>query len=568
MNWMAVSSCSWVFDSACYLPFVDQRTNLHQLMKEMRALTRFFSSRISSDVCMVSAAEITSKIDTCLRNNNIDKARKLFDENPALRSCVSWNMMMSSYIQHGQFHLAKNLFDEMPVKDVVSWNIMLSGYQRTGNIRGLCKSFLQMGRVSVAPNNYTISTLLTAVVNTDFNVLAHQIHARAVHTALNLDIIVGSALITAYASLGEKNALGGVFDELLTKDVTSWNAIVSGYMEIGSFADAQRTFDLMPEKDIISWTTLVNGYIRNKQIDKARSIFNAMKERNVVTWTTMISGYVQNMRAMEALELFILMLKSESRPNHFTFSSVLDACADCSYLLMGQQVHQNFIKSGIPEDIVISTSLVDMYAKCGDTDAAFCVFESIPRKNLASWNSIIGGYARHGLANQALKEFNRLIETGLTPNKITYVNVLSACVHAGLLEEGEKHFIAMQRNYGIQTEMEHYTCMVDLYGRAGQLQKAQEMIKNMPFEPDVVLWSALLAACVLHSNVELGEFAAQKMRELQKNHSASYTLLSKIQGEKGRWSSVNELREKMRKRQIQKQKAFSWVEFHLAVNST
>ncbi|XP_054779158.1 pentatricopeptide repeat-containing protein At4g02750-like [Prosopis cineraria] len=537
-------------------------------MREMQALTRFFSSRISHHFCTVSAAELSSKFDTCLRNNNIDEARKLFDENIASRSCVSWNMMMSSYVQRNQFHLAKNLFDKMPAKDVVSWNIMLSGFRKTGNVRGLYQSFLQMGRVSVAPSDYTISALLRAVVNTDFDVLVQQIHARAVRMALNLDVVVGSSLINAYASLGEKKAMGRVFDELLTKNVACWNALVSGYMEVGSMADAQRAFDLTPQKDIISWTTLVNGYIRNKQIDKARSIFNEMKERNVVTWTAMISGYVQSLRSVEALELFILMLKSGNRPNHFTISSVLDACADCSSLLMGQQIHQSFIKSGIPDDVIISTSLVDMYAKCGHMDAAFRVFESITRKNLASWNSIIGGYARHGLANRALEEFNRMMEAGFTPNKITHVNVLSACVHAGLVEEGEKHFIAMQRKHGIQTEMEHYTCMVDLYGRSGQLDKAEEIIKNMPFEPDVVLWGALLGACVLHSNVELGEIAAQKMRELQKNHSASYTLLAKIQGEKGRWTSVNELREKMKERQIQKQKAFSWAEFHIAVNST
>ncbi|XP_028798305.1 pentatricopeptide repeat-containing protein At4g02750-like [Neltuma alba] len=248
-------------------------------MKEMRALTRFYSLRISHEFCTLSAAKLTSKIDTCLRNNNIDKARKLFDENPASWSCVPWNMMMKRYIQHDQFHLAKNLFDEMPVKNVVSWNIMLSGFRKNGNIRGLCHSFLQMGRVGVAPDGYTISILLGAVVNTDFDVLVQQIHGRAVHTALNLNMIVGSALLTAYASLGEEKALGGVFDELPTKDVTSWNILLSGYLETGSFADAQRTSDLMPEKNT-----------RNKQIEKARSIFNAMKERNVVTWTTMIRG--------------------------------------------------------------------------------------------------------------------------------------------------------------------------------------------------------------------------------------------------------------------------------------
>lgn len=535
-------------------------------MKEMRALTRFFLSTTSRDVYTISASELNSMIDSCLHNNNIRQARKLFDENPTCRNRFSWNIMMSGYIQHDQMQHAKDLFDGMPERDVVSWNIVLSGFRRTRNTSGLYQCFLQMGRFGVAPNEYTISTLLRAVVSTDFDVLVQQIHARAVHMALNLNVFVGSALITGYASLGEKEAFGQVFDELSMKNVTCWNALFSGYMEVGCVADAQRTFDLMPERNIVSWTNLVNGYIRIKQIDKARSIFNEMIERNVVSWTAMISGYVQNMKFVDALKLFVLMVKSGTRPNHFTFSSVLDACAGCSSLLLGQQVHQSIIKSGIPEDVISLTSLVDMYAKCGDMDAAFCVFESIPNKNLVSWNSIVGGYARHGLANRALEEFDRMEKAGFTPDEITYVNVLSACVHAGMVEKGEKHFITMQRKYGIRTEMEHYTCMVDLYGRAGQLDKAEKIIKSMPFEPDVVLWGALLAACALHSNIELGEFAAERMRELQKNHPASYSMLSKIQGEKGIWSSVNELRDMMKERQVRKQKAVSWVESPLAVN--
>ncbi|KAL3030136.1 hypothetical protein AAZX31_03G204000 [Glycine max] len=260
----------------------------------------------------------------------------------------------------------------------------------------------------------------------------------------------------------------------------------------------------------------------------------------------MISGYVQNKRFTDALKLFLLMFNSGTRPNHFTFSSVLDACAGYSSLLMGMQVHLCFIKSGIPEDVISLTSLVDMYAKCGDMDAAFCVFESIPNKNLVSWNSIFGGYARHGLATRVLEEFDRMKKAGVIPDEVTFVNVLSACVHAGLVEEGEKHFTSMLTKYGIQAEMEHYTCMVDLYGRAGRFDEALKSIRNMPFEPDVVLWGALLAACDLHSNLEIGEYAAERIPKLESNRPVSYSILSKIQVEKGIWSGINELRDMMK----------------------
>ncbi|XP_057744117.1 pentatricopeptide repeat-containing protein At4g02750-like [Arachis stenosperma] len=514
----------------------------------------------SGSMRTVSAAELNSMIDAYVRNNNVRQARKLFDENPSTRSLVSWNMMMMAYVQQHQIRHAHDLFDQIPQRDAVSWNIMLAGFQRTMDTHRSFQCFLQMGRDGIGPNDYTLSILLRSVMGTHFDVLVQQLHALALHLGLNLNVFVGSALIKAYGSLRLKVALGRVFDDILIKDVTSWNALVSGYMEIGSMVDAQKAFDLMPERNIISWTTLVNGYIKNKRLNKARSVFNRMGERNVVSWTVMISGYVQNKRFMDALKLFLLMFKSGARPNHFTFSSVLDACAGCPSLLMGMQVHLCLIKSGITDDVISLTSLVDMYAKCGNMVAAFSVFESIRNKNLVSWNSIIGGYAMHGLATQALEQFDRMERVGVTPDEVTFVNVLSACVHAGLVEEGEKHFANMVAKYRIQAEMEHYSCMVDLYGRAGQLDKAKKLIRTMPFEPDVVLWGALLSACGLHSNIELGEYVAERIRKLESNHPVSYSMLSKIQGEKGTWSMVNELRDMMKEKQIKKQKAFSWVE--------
>ncbi|KAK7397023.1 hypothetical protein VNO78_18187 [Psophocarpus tetragonolobus] len=526
----------------------------------MRCINRLLLRTSCSNprnMCTITSIKLNYMIETCIQDNNIQHARKLFDGNPSSRNLVSWNMMMTAYVKNHQIEYARSLFDQMPLRDTVSWNIMLSGFRKTTNFDGSYHCFLQMGRAGVAPDDHTISTLIRAVIGTELDVLVPQVHAQALHLALNLSVFVGSSLIRAYASLRQEEAFKRVFYDILMKDVTSWNSLVSGYMELGSIDDAQTTFDMMPQRNIISWTTLVNGYIRNKKINKARSVFNKMIERNVVSWTVMISGYVQNNRFMDALKLFLLMFKSGTRPNHFTFSSVLDACAGCSTLLTGMQVHVCVIKSGIPEDVISLTSLVDMYAKCGDTDAAFRVFKSIPNKNLVSWNSIIGGYARHGLATRALEEFDRMKKAGVTPDEVTFVNVLSACVHAGLVEEGEKHFTSMLTKHGIQAEMEHYTCMVDLYGRAGQFDEAVKLIKNLPFEPDLVLWGALLAACGLHSNLELGEYAAERIRKLESNHPVSYSILSKIQGEKGIWTSVNELRDMMKERQVKKQKAMS-----------
>ncbi|KAL7200276.1 hypothetical protein ACSBR1_032240 [Camellia fascicularis] len=304
----------------------------------------------------------------------------------------------SGYIKHDQIQHAQHLFDQMLLRDVVSWNAMLSGSYKIKNPQGIYHCFLRMGRDGLRPNDFTFSIVISVLTNTGFNLLIPQLHGLALRSALNSCVFVGSSLMRGYTDLGDRKGSYLLFDEILAKNVTSWNALTLGYMELGLSGEARRAFEMIPEKNIISWTTLVNVYIRNKELDEVRSIFNGNCERNVVLWTVMVSGYVQNGKFVHALELFLLMLKSGTQPNQFTFSSALDACSSCFSLLMGKQVHSNMLKSGIPFDVVLSTTLVDMYPKCGDIEAAFCFFESVPKKDLATWNSIIGGYAMHGLA--------------------------------------------------------------------------------------------------------------------------------------------------------------------------
>lgn len=437
---------------------------------------------------------------------------------------------------------------------------MLSGMNKTKNPLAVHQCFLEMQRSGLRPTEYTISTVVTAVLGSVFDVLVSQFHALSVCLGLNLGTFVGSALMKGYTILKDRGGLRRVFDEILVKNVASWNVLVSGYMDLGCTSYAHRVFDAMPEKDDVTWTIMVNGYILNKEMSRARSVFNDISEKNVVSWTVMISGYVQNGKFLAGLKLFQLMIESGTTPNHFTFSCVLDACARSASLLVGKQVHGNLVKLGVPSDVILSTSLVDMYAKCGDINAAFCIFESMPMKNLVSWNSIIGGCARHGLGTIALDIFKEMIKSGLRPDKVTIVNVLSACDHAGLVKEGERQFTAMKTKYGVLPEKEHYACMVDLYGRAGKLEKAEKLIRGMPFKPDAVIWGALLGACGLHSCLELGQLAAEGISKLKNDHPAIYSVLSRIYGETGAWSTLTKLKDMMRKNRVKKQKAGSWVE--------
>ncbi|XP_060962421.1 pentatricopeptide repeat-containing protein At4g02750-like [Cannabis sativa] len=531
-------------------------------MRKLSRVLHFLTT--NRHLCTSSMISLNHMLTTHLHNNSIKDATVLFELNPTSRNIVSYNIIIALYVKNDRLRHAQKLFDQMPLRDVVSWNTMLLGLRNTKNPHGVYGYFLQMIRTSFSPNEYTISLVLSAVFNTELNLLVPQIHSFVVRVGLNPSLFVGSALMRGYADVGDPFALSRVFDEVLDKDISSWNALVSGYMKIGLIREAQRVFDVMPERNIVSWTSLMNGYIDNKMINKARRVFNKINQKNVVSWTAMISGYVQSQRFIEALRLFPLMLKSGIPPNHFTFSSLLDACVGCCSLLTGQQVHSGVLKSGIPDDIVLLSSLIDMYAKCGDIDAAFSVFESMSNKNMVSWNTMIGGYARHGLAKRALDEFKRMTKSGIMPDEVTFVSILSACARGGLIQEGEEQFNAMVTEYGVQARGEHYACMVDLYGRAGHLEEAVELIKGMPLKPDIVVWSALLAACGLHSSLELGEFAAEGINKLKNEHPVVYSVLMKIYGEKGAWNSAMELREMMKKKKVQKQNAGSSVESRLS----
>ncbi|MBA0772601.1 hypothetical protein Gotri_007946 [Gossypium trilobum] len=529
----------------------------------MRIRTPILPRKNPRHLSTLPTINLDNDINNCLQKTRFNEPQKLFHQTPIAGNIFSWNAMMKPNLGNGQTEHAQELFDEVSLKTRASWNTFLSSLNKSQNPEVVYKGFLEMGRVGFKPKESTISTLVSAVSETKFNVLVPQVHALVVCLGLNMSMFVGPVLMKWYSRMGDVEGLGRVFDEILVKNAACWNALVSGYMEVGYFKQARRVFDKMPERDIVSWTSLIDGYIRNKWVNKARSMFNKMNQKNVVSWTAMINGYVQNERFREALKLFVLMLRSDTRPNQFTFSNVLDACAGCSYLITGLQVHSCILKFGIPQDLVLSASLVDMYAKCRNIDAAFCVFEYMQEKSLVSWNSLIGGYARQGLGRRALLEFDRMISTGINPSQVTMFNVLLACRGSGLVKEGERQFNSMNCKYGIQPGLEHYACMMEIYGKAGQLGKAETLIKGMILKFDVVLWGAFLRAFYLYSGLEPPEFATEGILKLKTDFPAVYAAFRKIHGGTGKRSGVIEFRpskEMKQRRNIAKQKALSQIE--------
>eukprot|EP01018_Ginkgo_biloba_P025611 Gb_06576 [translate_table: standard] len=292
----------------------------------------------------------------------------------------------------------------------------------------------------------------------------------------------------------------------------------------------------------------------------ARQMFDKMIERDRISWNSMIAGYAEHTHDEEALKLFEEMQRVGFKPDHFTFSNVLSVCAALAALGQGRHVHAQIISTGFESDVGVGNALVDMYAKCGSIEDARQVFDKMPKRNIISWNAMIVGYAQHGDGNETLVLFEQMQHAHVKPNKITFVGILAACNHRGLVDEGRHHFDSMSIDYGIIPEADHYSCMVGLLGRAGCLDEAEDLINKMPFEPDAVIWGGLLAACRLYNNMELGKRVAEYLFELEPQSSAAYVALSNIYASCGSWDYVAKMRKLMKDKVLKKEPGCSWIE--------
>ncbi|PWA96930.1 tetratricopeptide-like helical domain-containing protein [Artemisia annua] len=379
--------------------------------------------------------------------------------------------------------------------------------------------------------------------------------------SLEMDMVTWNTMIDGYVKNGMVCEARGLFDEMTQRDVFSWNSMISGYVWVGDMRAGQELFDRMPCRDVVSWNCLIDGYARIGDVVSARKFFQWMPYRNVVSWNTLLALYVRLKNYNECLKLFDDMLEEQDvKVNEATVMSVLTACAHLGRLDKGEWVH-SYIKNNknIVTDVLLSTALLTMYAKCGAMDMAKQVFNEMPEKTIVSWNSMIMGYGMHGEGEKALEMFLELEKSGVVPNDATFVCVLSACTHAGMVLEGWWYFDLMQRVYMIEPKVDHYGCMVDLLSRAGLMKDSEEMIKNMNMESGPALWGSLLSACRTHSNLELGEMVAKRLIQLEPSDVGPYVLLSNIYAAGERWEDVERVRELMTKKGLQKSVGSSLV---------
>lgn len=432
----------------------------------------------------------------------------------------------------GLVDLARKVFDMGDASwEVVTWNVMLSGYNRVKQFEESKRLFIEMENKGVSPNSVTLVLVLSACSKLKDLDGGKYILKYIKEGIVEPGLILKNALIHMFAACGEMDAAQGVFDNMKTRDVVSWTSIVTGFANTGQIDLARKHFDQMPERDYVSWTAMIDGYLRMNRFKEALMLFREMQMSNV-------------------------------KPDEFTMVSILTACAHLGALELGEWVKTYIDKNRIKNDTFIGNALIDMYFKCGNVEKARNVFKEMKQKDKFTWTAMIVGLAINGHGEEALTMFSNMLEASVTPDEITYIGVLCACTHAGMVERGRKFFASMTIEHGVKPNVTHYGCMVDLLGRSGNLEEALQVIVNMPVKPNSIVWGSLLGACRVHKNVQLAEMAAKQILELEPENGAVYVLLCNIYAACKRWENLRRVRKLMMERGIKKTPGCSLMEMN------
>ncbi|XP_075641065.1 pentatricopeptide repeat-containing protein At1g31430-like [Castanea sativa] len=442
------------------------------------------------------------------------------------------NSLMDMYAELGKVENFKKLFDEMPERDRVSWNVMISGYVRRRRFEDAVNVFQQMRRESnEKPDEATVVSTLSACTALKNLELGKKIHGY-VANELGFTTVIGNALLDMYAKCGCLSVARQIFDEMHTKNVICWTSMVSGYVNCGELDEARELFEKSPTRDIVLWTAMINGYVQFNRFDEAVALFRDMQIRRV-------------------------------KPDKFIVVALLTGCAQLGALEQGKWVHGYIDENRISVDTVVGTALIEMYAKCGCVEKSLEIFYELKEKDTASWTSIICALAMNGKTSKALELFLEMKQAGVSPDDITFIGVLSACGHGGLVEEGRQFFNSMTKQYKIEPKLEHYGCLIDLLGRAGKLDEAEKLIEEVPKENNeivVPLYGSLLSACRIYGNVEMGERVADRLVKIESSDSSIHTLLANIYASADRWEDVTKVRRKMKDLGVKKVPGCSSIE--------
>ncbi|KAK9066673.1 hypothetical protein SSX86_013996 [Deinandra increscens subsp. villosa] len=496
---------------------------------------------------------------------------------------------------------ARKVFDKMPHRNSVTWTLLITRYAQLGHHEDGIKLFPGMLLCGFMPDRFTLSGVVSACAELGLISVGKQMHSWVIKSGLCMDVCIGCSLVDMYAKCATNEPMEDarkVFQRMPNHNVMSWTAIITGYVQSGGldttaiehYCKMITQGDVLPnhftysslfkacgglsdveigkqihnhavKSGLVSvncvGNSLISMYARSGSMEDAQKAFEILLDKNLISYNAIVDGYVKNTSSDEAFKMFN---KFEAGVDSFTFASLLSAAASLGAVGKGEEMHARLVKSGFGSNQRVCNALISMYSRCGDIEAAARVFNKMEQRNIISWTSIITGFAKHGLAKSALKVFDQMLQAGVKPNEVTYIAVLSACSHAGMVNEGLQHFSLMRSEHKITPKMEHYACVVDLFGRSGSLEKAVDFIDSMPFKADALVWRTLLGACQVHGNTELGRLSAKMITDLDPDDPSAYILLSNLYASKGEWEKVVKLRRTMKERNLIKEAGCSWIE--------
>lgn len=505
------------------------------------------------------AYEWNRKLGSFVRAGKVGDARNMFDFMPN-KDVVSWNTMIAAYFEANDIEESERLFGSMPKRSVVSWNCMVSGYMDHGWVDEALGLFLVMPKRNISSWNAMVSGMAKHDRFDEAERFFNEMPER--------NVISYTAMVDGLARRGDIHRARQLFDSMSSKNIVSWATMISGYVQNGMIVEARKLFDNMPKKSAVAFTVMIMGYCKLGDVDSAITLFHQLRQKDIVAWNVMIAGYTHNTLDEEALKLHKRMVILGTKPDHTTIIVVLTACSTLTSLQTGRQIHCIAVRRGLDSLTTLSNALTSMYSKCGSIVESVGVFLHTELPDLVSWNTIIAVHAQHGFFEKALEKFHELLKQGLKPDGVTFLSILSACGHAGMVDESLAWFDLMVDDYKIPPKAEHLACLADILGRAGRLEKAYHLITTIPrqlnldvdVEFDSGVWGALLAACRVYRNVELGELAAKKMLALDPTNSGIYVMLSNIYAAAGMWWEVTAVRSAMKEQGVRKQTGCSWTE--------
>ncbi|KAH7686405.1 TPR-like protein [Dioscorea alata] len=506
--------------------------------------------------------------------------------------------LIDVYSKSGLVDDSCKIFARMEERDVAVWSAMISCFDQQGFDVEAVELFRKMNHAGVKPNQFTMASIASVACQITSEKFCASVHAFILKSGFAMENTLGNSVMNMYMKNGAVQDGCMVFNELMDTDTISWNTLLSGFhsgrnceeglrifrqMLIENFTPNKYTFisilrsctSLMAssygtqihahilknglDKDSFVGTALVDMYTSCSLMENALLVFDRMKERDVFSWTVIITAYAKADQGEEAIRTYKQMQRESVLPNEFTLASCLRACSNLAALDTGRQLHSQTIKSG-HSDAYVSTALTDMYVKCGCIRDAEAVFEGSTSRDIVFWNTMICGFSQHGYGQKALNLFQYMMDEGIKPDNVTFIGVLSACGHAGLLDAGKKYFDSLECVYGITPTIEHYACMVGILGRGGRLDEVESFINEMTLVPDISIWQTVLATCRKLGNIDVAERVSEKLFKMEPLMDSAYVLLANAYASSKRWNDVARIRRMMSNHRVKKEPGCSWIE--------